>query len=614
MSSIGLTKGKNTRKKPVSLSEVKEKFTKENIAKAGFVAFAAFSVLAVFAIVIFLLYYSIPAFRQIGVFNFLFGTIWSPVNESLAVSERFGILPMIVGSVVLTLTSVLLGGVLAIFTAIFIVYYCPKKLKPIFNQLINLLAGIPSIVYGYFGLAFIMPLFVDIFHVPQAYGLCSSTFILSIMLVPTIASITKNSLESVPMNYYEGALALGCTKNQTVFKVCLPAAKNGILAAIILGVGRAVGETMAVQFLVGSGDNYPALFLPFRTMTSSIVLEMGYADEALHKPALIAIGFVLLIFILIINLCLAAVKRNNSISGNKLFNRKIRESENAVASFSWRQTGSIQDVLWILSYVIAALVAAMLLFIVGVVLVKGVGGLDWNFLFGKSGNAQVTLAPAFASTAMVILMSLVIALPLGIGAAIFLSEYAKKGSRFVKIINLFIDTLSGVPSVVFGLFGMVFFGNVLGIGTNLLNGSFTLSLIVLPTVIRSTEQSLSEVPDSMREASYALGASKVRTIFKVVLPQALSGIVTSIILSIGRIVSESAALIYTAGAVAYMPQGYFSRGATLSVMMWFFNSADGIENAQLKCFATAAILILFVLILNILVTLVEKYFRKRSKK
>lgn len=614
MSSIGLTKGKNTRKKPVSLSEVKEKFTKENIAKAGFVAFAAFSVLAVFAIVIFLLYYSIPAFRQIGVFNFLFGTIWSPVNESLAVSERFGILPMIVGSVVLTLTSVLLGGVLAIFTAIFIVYYCPKKLKPIFNQLINLLAGIPSIVYGYFGLAFIMPLFVDIFHVPQAYGLCSSTFILSIMLVPTIASITKNSLESVPMNYYEGALALGCTKNQTVFKVCLPAAKNGILAAIILGVGRAVGETMAVQFLVGSGDNYPALFLPFRTMTSSIVLEMGYADEELHKPALIAIGFVLLIFILIINLCLAAVKRNNSISGNKLFNRKIRESENAVASFSWRQTGSIQDVLWILSYVIAALVAAMLLFIVGVVLVKGVGGLDWNFLFGKSGNAQVTLAPAFASTAMVILMSLVIALPLGIGAAIFLSEYAKKGSRFVKIINLFIDTLSGVPSVVFGLFGMVFFGNVLGIGTNLLNGSFTLSLIVLPTVIRSTEQSLSEVPDSMREASYALGASKVRTIFKVVLPQALSGIVTSIILSIGRIVSESAALIYTAGAVAYMPQGYFSRGATLSVMMWFFNSADGIENGPAKCFATAAILILFVLILNILVTLVEKYFRKRSKK
>ena len=593
---------------------IRDKVTKENVAKAVFIAFAAFSILAVFAIIFFLLYQSIPAFRQIGFFNFLFGTTWAPSNSSLAVSERFGIFPMIVGSIVLTVISVTLGGVLAIFLAIFVVYYCPKRLKPVYNQLIHLLAGIPSIVYGYFGLTFLMPLIIRLFQVPQGYGLFASSIILSLMLVPTIASITKNSLESVPMNYYEGALALGCTKNQTIFKVCLPAAKNGILAAIILGVGRAVGETMAVQFLVGSGDNYPALFLPFRTMTSSIVLEMGYAEETLHKPALVAIGFILLLFILVINLCLAAVKRNNSISGNKLFNRKFKEGENATEGFSWRRTGSVQDVLCILSYVIAALVAVMLLFIVGFVLFKGIGGLDFNFLFGKSGNAQVTLAPAFISTGMVILLSLAIVLPLGIGAAIFLSEYAKKGSKFVKVINLFIDTLSGVPSVVFGLFGMVFFGNVLGIGTNLLNGSLTLSLIVLPTVIRSTEQSLTEVPDSMREASYALGASKVRTIFMVVLPQALSGIITSIILSIGRIVSESAALIYTAGAVAYMPHGYFSRGATLSVMMWFFNSADGIENAQAKCFATASILIVFVLILNILVTIVEKYFRKRSNK
>lgn len=577
------------------------------------IAFAAFSILAVFAIVFFLLLQSIPAFRQIGFFNFLFGTTWSPTNETLAVDERFGILPMILGSVVLTATSVLLGGTLAIFTATFVVYYCPKELKQFYSQLINLLAGIPSIVYGYFGLTFLMPLLVQIFHVPQGYGLVSSTMILSLMLVPTIASITKNSLEAVPMNYYEGALALGCTKNQTVFKVCLPAAKNGILAAIILGVGRAVGETMAVQFLVGSGDNYPAFFLPFRTMTSSIVLEMGYADATLHKPALVAIGSILLLFILVINLCLSAIKRNNSISGNKLFNRKIKERQPDASNYQWRHTGSVQDTLWILSLLIAFFVAIALLFLIGFVLIKGVQGIDFNFLFGKSGNAQVTLAPAFLSTGMVILLALVVSLPLGIGAALFLSEYAKKGSKFVKVVNLFIDTLSGVPSVVFGLFGMVFFGNVLGLGTNLLNGSLTLSLIVLPTIIRSTEQSLLEVPDSMREASYALGASKVRTIFKVVLPGALSGIITSIILSIGRIVSESAALIYTAGAVAYLPQSYLSRGATLSVMMWFFNSADGIQDAQTKCFATAAILIVFVLFLNLLVSVVENFFRKRSK-
>lgn len=580
-------------------------FSKENIAKAIFIALAAFSILAVFTIIGYLLYASIPAFRDIGFFKFIFGSEWS------AKSETFGIWRMIVGTFFLTVCAVLLGGTLAIFTAIWLVFYCPKRLKKIYTQIVNLLAGIPSIVYGLFGYKFLMPLLVDIFRPNNAgFGLLACTLILSVMILPTITSITKNSLEAVPMHYYEGALALGCSKNQAVWKVLLPAAKSGIISAIILGIGRAIGETMAVQMIVGNGSGYPfGAFVPFTTLTSNIVQNWGYATPS-EQSALIADGFVLLIFILILNLCLMAVK-NDSNGGNKCFSRRLRESDQKDTLKSYRRTGSACDALWIISWIISLLVAFVLAFIVIFVFVKGFPHLSIDFMFGESGNAHTTLAPAFVSTTMLIGLALLLALPLGVGAAIFLNEYAKKGSVFVKVIRLFVDTLAGIPSIIFGLFGMVFFVIGMNMGYSLWAGGITLALIILPTIIRSTEQSLSEVPDSMREASYALGAGKLRTIFVVVLPQAITGIITSIILSIGRIVNESAALIFTVGSAStFIPQGYGDSAASFAVLVWKFMS-NGLQVNE--AYATASILLIFVIILNLLVSLVEWLFNRRKK-
>ena len=580
-------------------------FSKENIAKAIFIALAAFSILAVFTIIGYLLYASIPAFRDIGFFRFIFGSEWS------AKSETFGIWRMIVGTFFLTVCAVLLGGTLAVFTAIWLVFYCPKRLKKIYTQIVNLLAGIPSIVYGLFGYKFLMPLLVDIFHPNNAgFGLLACTLILSVMILPTITSITKNSLEAVPMHYYEGALALGCSKNQAVWKVLLPAAKSGIISAIILGIGRAIGETMAVQMIVGNGSGYPfGAFVPFTTLTSNIVQNWGYATPS-EQSALIADGFVLLIFILILNLCLMAVKKDSK-GGNKFFSRRLRESDQKDTLKSYRRTGSACDALWIVSWVISLLVAFVLAFIVIFVFVKGFPHLSIDFMFGESGNAHTTLAPAFVSTTMLIGLALLLALPLGVGAAIFLNEYAKKGSIFVKVIRLFVDTLAGIPSIIFGLFGMVFFVIGMNMGYSLWAGGITLALIILPTIIRSTEQSLSEVPDSMREASYALGAGKLRTIFVVVLPQAITGIITSIILSIGRIVNESAALIFTVGSAStFIPQGYGDSAASFAVLVWKFMS-NGLQVNE--AYATASILLIFVTILNLLVSLVEWLFNRRKK-
>lgn len=580
-------------------------FSKENIAKAIFIALAAFSILAVFTIIGYLLYASIPAFRDIGFFKFIFGSEWS------AKSETFGIWRMIVGTFFLAVCAVLLGGTLAVFTAIWLVFYCPKRLKKIYTQIVNLLAGIPSIVYGLFGYKFLMPLLVDIFHPNNAgFGLLACTLILSVMILPTITSITKNSLEAVPMHYYEGALALGCSKNQAVWKVLLPAAKSGIISAIILGIGRAIGETMAVQMIVGNGSGYPfGAFVPFTTLTSNIVQNWGYATPS-EQSALIADGFVLLIFILILNLCLMAVKKDSK-GGNKFFSRRLRESDQKDTLKSYRRTGSACDALWIVSWVISLLVAFVLAFIVIFVFVKGFPHLSIDFMFGESGNAHTTLAPAFVSTTMLIGLALLLALPLGVGAAIFLNEYAKKGSIFVKVIRLFVDTLAGIPSIIFGLFGMVFFVIGMNMGYSLWAGGITLALIILPTIIRSTEQSLSEVPDSMREASYALGAGKLRTIFVVVLPQAITGIITSIILSIGRIVNESAALIFTVGSAStFIPQGYGDSAASFAVLVWKFMS-NGLQVNE--AYATASILLIFVTILNLLVSLVEWLFNRRKK-
>lgn len=575
----------------------------EIVAKGTFAFLATFSVLAVFTIIGYVLYAAVPAFRHTGVLKFIFGSEWS------AKSQVFGIWKMIVGTFVLTICSVALGGTLAVFTAVWLVFYCPKKIKGVFEQIVNLLAGIPSIVYGLFGYKFLMPLLVDVFHPDNAgFGLLACTLILSVMILPTITSVTKNSLESVPLHYYEGALSLGCSKNQAVWRVLLPAAKSGIVSAIILGIGRAIGETMAVQMIVGNGTGYPTgAFVPFSTLTSNIVQNWGYASP-LEQSALIADGFVLLVLILVLNLCLSAIKQP---IGNKYFSRRLRESQGQSQPVRYRKTGSMQDILCVLSWIAACLVAFVLLFIVAFVLAKGLPQLSWDFLFGQSRNGHVTLAPAFVSTGMLIVLAPAIALPLGIGAAIYLNEYAKKGNKFVKVIRLFVDTLAGIPSIVFGLFGSVMFVRGMGMGYSVIAGGITLSLIILPTIVRSVEQSLSEVPYSMREASYALGAGKLRTVFVVVLPQALRGIITSIILSVGRIVSESAALIFTVGSAAtYVPTGFSDSAASLSVLVWKFMS-NGLQVNE--AYATASVLMIVVIALNLLVTLVQRIFDKRSQ-
>lgn len=279
---------------------------KEQVMHAVFFIAACASVLAVALICLFLFVNGIPAMREIGIFKFLLGTMWKPGNNI------YGILPMIMGSIYVTAGAILIGVPIGILTSIFMASYCPKKVYRFLKSAIDLLAGIPSVVYGFFGLMMLVPLIRDLFHKGNGSSILSASILLGIMILPTIIGVTESAIRAVPSNYYEGSLALGATKERSLFFVVLPAAKSGLIAGVVLGIGRAIGETMAVVMVAGNQARMPAGILRgVRTMTSNIVLEMGYAAD-LHREALIATGVVLFVFILIINFCVARLNKGES--------------------------------------------------------------------------------------------------------------------------------------------------------------------------------------------------------------------------------------------------------------------------------------------------------------
>ncbi len=273
--------------------------------KIVFLLTALISIVAVLLICVFLFANGCPAIGEIGVLNFLFGDTWKPLQDI------YGIFPMIIGSIYVTAGAIIIGVPIGLLCAVFMARFCPKKLYRILKPGINLLAGIPSIIYGFFGLVVIVPIMQDIFG-GSGKSLLTASIMLGIMILPTIISVSESALRAVPESYYEGSLALGATHERSVFKAELPAAKSGVLAGVILGIGRAIGEAMAVSMIAGNQPILPeGLLSGVRTLTSNIVLEMGYA-QGLHREALIATAVVLFVFILIINLSFAALKRKES--------------------------------------------------------------------------------------------------------------------------------------------------------------------------------------------------------------------------------------------------------------------------------------------------------------
>lgn len=287
---------------------------REKLMKGVFLASALFSVFALVTITAYLLASGIPFIAKTGFGQFILGTRWAP----LADTPSYGIFPMIVASLYVTALSTLIGVGIGLFTAVCLYQFCPRKLVAPIRQMVNLLAGIPSVIYGLFGMTIIVPFIRD--HVSPrgvGYGILSSSLVLAIMVLPTVVSVSLDAMRAVPESYYEGALALGATKEAATFRVMLPAAKSGILAGVVLAVGRALGETMAVMMVIGNSPTMPkSLFQSVRTMTSNIA--MGATEMTGDAvSALIATGVVLFFFTLLLNAGFSLLRRDKTHEGRK---------------------------------------------------------------------------------------------------------------------------------------------------------------------------------------------------------------------------------------------------------------------------------------------------------
>lgn len=283
---------------------MKVKHIIERVMNAVFFICGMVSIAAVLLITLYMIIAGFPAIKEVGLFDFLFGTVW----QSTASDPKFGILPFIMTSIWGTIGAVIIGVPIGLFTAVFLAKMAPKKLAAIVHPAVELLAGIPSVVYGLIGMMVLVPAIMDLFDLKSGSCLLAAILVLAVMILPGIISVSETALKAVPKEYEEASLGLGATWTETVFKVSIPAAKSGIAAGVVLGVGRAVGEAMAVIMVAGNVANMPGLFKSVRFLTTAIASEMSYAaDGSLQKNALFSIGLVLFIFIMIINAVLGFV-------------------------------------------------------------------------------------------------------------------------------------------------------------------------------------------------------------------------------------------------------------------------------------------------------------------
>lgn len=637
----------------VSAGTARPSRLREQAIKTLFFFTALFAVIVVSFILLFLVRDGYPIFIEAGPFSFLFGPLWAPTG----VEPLYGIFPLIVGTFLVTIGAMVFAVPLSIGCAIYIAELASPRMKNILKPAIELLAGIPSVVYGFFGLIMLTDFIRVAFDLPSGESWLAASVILGIMALPTIISVSEDAISSVPHEYKEGSLAIGATRWQTISRVLVPSALSGIAAAIILGIGRAVGETMAVMMVAGNAAIIPDppwnIFSPVRTLTGTLGIEMGeVAVGSEHYNALFGVAVVLLVITLVINTSSVVILRHlrggrtGSATRKPVISSRTREKLVFIAEMlglalllmvltaaSWWlaplvllaggawlsgrpfiSENKVQMIAFGFIAVATLIVLAILVIILQDIVINGIPALSWEFLTrppldsGRAGG----IFPAVIGTLYLVLGAIAIALPLGIGAAVYLVEYTREG-RVTGLIRTGVDLLNGTPSIVFGLFGFAFIVLYLNVGVSLLAGQITLALMVLPTIIRTTEESLKNIPQSLREGSLALGATKWQTISRVVLPPAVPGIVTGAILSIGRAAGETAPIMFTAVVFSsrFLPDSVLD--PVMALPYHLFILATNVPDASVSMYGTALVLLLLVVGFYAAAIYVRTHFQNKMR-
>lgn len=612
---------------------------KERALEALFLACACVAVLAVLLIFAFTLYKALPVLSDIGLLSF-FGMDWAPSQG------HYGIMALLVGSIIVTAGALVIGVPLAIGCAVYLTEIANKRLSNIVSTAVDLLAGVPSVIYGFFGLVILRPWLADLTG-GLGFGALTAWLVLAIMIVPTITTLTMDALRSIPMGVREASYSMGATKWQTIYKVVLPAAKLGIVNAVVLGMGRAIGETMAVLMVVGNAPVIPEnISSPISTLTSQIALDMGYSS-GLHRSALFGMGVVLFVISagLVGIVRLISRPREAKVDTAKAIKERAEKDAHTKATpyelaedvakapanlpeLEVEQEHSRQRIKRLLASgavpkvsknatnatmlgvfrATGAVTTGVLVLIILFVLVNGLPVMSLDFIFGwpQGVNAEGGIFPTIVSSLYVTALAMLICTPIAVLAAVYLAEYAKQG-RLVNFIRYATDTLASVPSIVMGLFGFALFVEAFGFGLSMLSAALALALMMLPIVMRTTEEAIRAVPRYIRWGAYGLGATKWQVVSRVVLPSAFPRIATGIVLAIGRAVGETAVVLYTMGQAINLPITPMDSGRPMTIHLYLLAN-DGI-NMQ-AAYGTALLLMLMILAFN----LFARYLSRKSAK
>jgi phosphate ABC transporter permease protein PstC/phosphate ABC transporter permease subunit PstA len=515
----------------------------------------------------------------VDLWEFFTGKQWIPT----AGNPHFGILPLLAGTLLIAGGAILIATPLGVSAAIFLSEFAGERIRSFAKPIIEILAGIPSIVYGFFALMFISPLMQEYFGA-NYFNAASAIIVVAIMILPIVISISDDAMKAVPQHMRETSLGLGATRWETATKVVVPAASSGIIASILLGLARAIGETMIVALVAGSVANFT--LNPFEeVMTMSVYIVKVATGDIPPGPAVeaaFAVGLLLFAITYLINVIASRVVLRIKDGGHKYSKKtsKAHRVRKAVGQYFSAMRGQVSNIFVrdrpltlrrrymkqrfgvttvSTSIGLAAIFLAILLYDV---LSRGLGGLSVTLFTAAPSRfaSEAGVFPAIMGSVYLMLLTLVFAAPLGVGAAIYLNEFARD-NRYTRFLRRIIQNLAGVPSIVFGLMGLTIFVRLFDFGYSLLSGSLILTIMILPIIVVSAEEAFKSVPQGFREAAWGLGATKWQGVRHHVVPNALPGTLTGIILSLSRAIGETAPILFIVA--------FFSRTAPTSIFEGF---------------------------------------------
>ncbi|NPV51003.1 MAG: phosphate ABC transporter permease PstA [Candidatus Methanofastidiosum sp.] len=599
------------------------------IVKLMFIA-ASLAIVVSLAILYTLVNGSIDFFLspKVSIIQFFIGTKWTPNGAD----PSFGILPLLSGTVLIAGGSILIATPLGVGAALYLTQFANKKASSIAKPIIELLAGVPSIVYGFFALIVISPILREYFGASY-FNAASAIIVMAVMILPIIVSVSDDSLRAVPRELKEASLAMGATKWETAIKVVMPAASSGIIASILLGLARALGETMVVALAAG---NVARLTLnplsQVQTMTAYIAqVATGDIPPGLAVSAAFAVGLVLFAITYIINFIAGRVVLRIQNAGKITSNKKnklmvpIKNKTKVKITTTRNNNLEIKKIqsentlefrhkiakLGILSVGSCLIFATVFLGVLMVsILEQGLPKLSLSFLTSyPSANPSIAgIYPVILGSIYLVGLAMIFSLPVSVGAAVYLTEFAKDNA-YTRILRRLIQNLAGVPSIVFGLVGLTVFVRLFGFGTSVLAGSLTLSLMIMPVIIVTTEEALKAIPHSFREAARGLGATKWQTVRHHVVPYALPGTLTGSILALSRAIGETAPILFIASVFAKVaPGSIFDGFLALPVTIFFWTRHPKVAFQNL-----AASTIIVLLVILFAMNLIAIIIRQRSQ-